>query len=197
MLIVDKDIVTRINQGDAKAFEKLYTIFYVYLCAIATKYVYQPEIAKEIVNDVFMNVWNNRAGLLHPVNAYLIRSVQNRCLNHLQRQRMQEVPLSEVQEQLVAFREQQIKDEAHPLAYLENKEFEESIYQAIGKLPPRCRQIFEQYVYQNMTYDEIAQANQITSSTVRTQIQIGLSKLREILGEHYTLFFILFFLFRK
>lgn len=56
MLIVKEDIISRINNGDAKAFEQLYTTFYVYLCAVATKYVYNSEAAREIVNDVFMNV---------------------------------------------------------------------------------------------------------------------------------------------
>ena len=53
MLIVKEDIISRINNGDAKAFEQLYTTFYVYLCAVATKYVYNSEAAREIVNDVF------------------------------------------------------------------------------------------------------------------------------------------------
>lgn len=52
MLIVKEDIISRINNGDAKAFEQLYTTFYVYLCAVATKYVYNSEAAREIVNDV-------------------------------------------------------------------------------------------------------------------------------------------------
>ena len=83
MLIVKEDIISRINNGDAKAFEQLYTTFYVYLCAVATKYVYNSEAAREIVNDVFMNVWNHHSALIHPVNAYLIRSVRNYCLNYL------------------------------------------------------------------------------------------------------------------
>ena len=84
MLIVKEDIISRINNGDAKAFEQLYTTFYVYLCAVVTKYVYNPEAAREIVNDVFMNVWNHHSALIHPVNAYLIRSVRNYCLNYLE-----------------------------------------------------------------------------------------------------------------
>lgn len=56
MLIVKEDIISRINNGDAKAFEQLYTTFYVYLCAVATKYVYNSEAAREIVNDVFMSM---------------------------------------------------------------------------------------------------------------------------------------------
>lgn len=92
MLIVKEDIISRINNGDAKAFEQLYTTFYVYLCAVATKYVYNSEAAREIVNDVFMNVWNHHSALIHPVNAYLIRSVRNYCLNYLRDKRQPRSP---------------------------------------------------------------------------------------------------------
>jgi hypothetical protein len=197
VLIVKEDIISRINNGDAKAFEQLYTTFYVYLCAVATKYVYNPEAAREIVNDVFMNVWNHHSALIHPVNAYLIRSVRNYCLNYLRDKRQQEVPLSDVQENLLSIQELQIDADPHPLAYLENKEFEEKIYRAVDSLPAKCRDIFVQYLYHNKTYEEIAITNHISSSTVRVQIKIGLAKLRELLGDLYPLFLLIFNFFEK
>ena len=178
MLIVKEDIISRINNGDAKAFEQLYTTFYVYLCAVATKYVYNSEAAREIVNDVFMNV-------------------RNYCLNYLRDKRQQEVPLSDVQENLLSIQELQIDADPHPLAYLENKEFEEKIYRAVDSLPAKCRDIFVQYLYHNKTYEEIAITNHISSSTVRVQIKIGLAKLRELLGDLYPLFLLIFNFFEK
>lgn len=192
MLAIKEDIVCRINRGDAKAFKQLYSTYYVYLCAVATKYIYSAETAQEIVNDVFLSVWNNRDSLTFPVNAYLIRSVQNRCLNHLRTRRLTEVPLSDVQDHLLSFQEQQVGAESHPLAHLENKEFEEKIYQAVQSLPEKCREIFIQYLYFNKTYEEIAQANHISSSTVRVQIRIGLGKLKDLLGDWYPLFILLY-----
>lgn len=192
MLAVNKDIIVQINKGNTEAFEHLYKTFYVYLCAIATKYVYRADTAKEITNDVFLNVWKNHATLEYPVKSYLIRAVKNRCINHLQREKTSEVPLSEVKEQLLAHQEEQIGREEHPLAYLENKEFEQMIYDAIDTLPPKCKKIFTQYLYQNKTYEEIAQINNISTSTVRVQIKIGLSKLRLLLGDYYLLFLVIF-----
>ncbi len=193
MLQIKQDIITRINKGDAKAFEQLYSIFYVYLCAVATKYIYNPEMAKEIVNDVFLNVWNNHESLTHPVNAYLIKSVQNRCINHLRKKRIEESALTDVQEQLLSFQEELISQESHPLAILENKEFEQKVLNAINTLPDKCRNIFIQHIYHNKSYEEIAETNRISSSTVRVQIKIGLTKLRDQLGD---LFLLLMFFFR-
>lgn len=192
MLVVKEDIIFRVNEGDTKAFEQLYTTFYVYLCAVATKYVYNAEAAREIVNDVFMNVWNNHAALLHPVNGYLIRAVRNHCLNYLRDKRLVEISLTDVQERLLQIQEQQVDNEPHPLAYLENKEFEERIYKAVDQLPEKCRDIFVQYIYHNKSYEEIAAANQISSSTVRVQIKLGLTKLKGLLGDVYPIFLLIF-----
>ena len=192
MWSIDENIVKQINSGEAKAFEKLYNAYYVYLCAIATKYVYQVEAAEEIVNNVFLNVWDRRESLIYPVKAYLIRSVQNRSLNYIRQQRLQFTPLSEIQEYLSDFKEQQIDEDDYPLTQLENKELETQIYTAIHNLPPKCRDIFVEYVYNNLSYEEIANLYKISNSTVRGQIKIGLSKLKDNLGENYLLFLFLF-----
>lgn len=183
--MIDEEVIRRINGGDTNAFGELYNCYYVYLCTVATKYVFDPEVAQEIVNDVFLNVWHHRLTLSIPVTAYLIRAVQNRSLNHLQRKRTRELPLSDVQEQLLTISEQAVTAEEHPLAYLENLEFEKYIADAVETLPDRCRTIFKQYLYQNRTYDEIAHLNGITSSTVRGQIRIALSKVSESLRKYY------------
>ena len=193
MLNLSKDTIERINKGAAKAFEKLYSTYYVYLCSVATKYIYDVETAKEIVNDVFINTWNNRATLNDPVTPYLVRAVQNRCLNHLQRKRTQEVPLTDVQEQLLTIQEQAINADDHPLAWLEDKEFETFVADAIDSLPTKCKDIFQQYLYQHKTYEEIAVANGIAPSTVRVQIKIGLSKIKELIYKYYR--FLIFFIF--
>ena len=194
---IREDIINRINEGDVKAFELLYTTYYVYLCAVATKYIFNSEVSREIVNDVFINVWNNRSTLVYPVHAYLIRSVQNRSLNHLREKCLQTVSMSDVQEHLLTIQEQQITIESHPLAYLENKELENEIYNAINQLPKKCHDIFIQHLYHNKSYEEIAQIDNISQSTVRGQIKIGLSKLRELLGDFYPLFLLLFNFYKK
>lgn len=179
---INEETIRLINQGDAKAFEDLYTAYYVFLGSVATKYVYQVEIAREIINDVFLNLWHNRATLVFPVHSYLVCAVRNRCLNYLQRKRMSEYPLTEVEEQLYAFHEARISQDEHPLAQLENKELQEQIRQAVNSLPDKCRNIFIQYLYHNKTYEEIAEVYAISPVTVRRQVGIALEKLRKRLG---------------
>lgn len=192
MGVVDKDIIRKLNKGDAGAFKLLYTTYYVYLCAVSTKYVYDYEVAKEIVNDVFLNIWNKRELLEYPIKTYLIRSVQNRSLNYLRGKQSDEVPLSELDEYLLSFREEQVNLGYQPLAALENDEFEKLVEEAVKALPDKCRTIFIEYLYKHKSYEEIASLYNITPSTVRVQVKIALSKLKDALKNFYPLFLILY-----
>lgn len=52
--IVDKDLIERINKGEEKAFEVLYNSYFVYLCACANSYIFNPVEAQDIVNETFL-----------------------------------------------------------------------------------------------------------------------------------------------
>lgn len=187
-LLIKAELIKRINQGDAKAFETVYNLSYVYLCAVATKYVYSPTVAQELVNDVFLNIWHLRETLTFPLHTYLCRAVQNRCLNHIRSLRLREVPLSDVEEHWLRFREEQLQSDEHPLARLENKELREKIARTVDLLPPQCRTIFIQKFYYNKTSEEIAGELRLNASTVRVQLKIALAKLKKMLGETYPVF---------
>lgn len=194
---IEKEVIQRVNNGDTKAFELLYSTYYVYLCAVAVKYVYKPEMAEEIVNDVFLNVWNNRSSLFYPIKAYLVRAVQNQCLSYYRKKRLDEIAVSDIKDYTVEIYEQLVYLDSSPLACLENKELANQISKAIDQLPEKCREIFIQHLYYNKTYEEIARMKNISSSTVRVQIKQGLSKLRVLLGDLYPVVCLLFDIFQK
>lgn len=194
---INEETIRLINQGDARAFEDLYAAYYVFLGSVATKYVYQVEIAREIINDVFLNLWHNRATLAFPVHSYLVCAVRNRCLNYLQRKRLSELSLTEVQEQLFAFQEAQISQDEQPLAQLENKEIQEEVRRAVDALPEKCRNIFIQYLYHNKSYEEIAALYAISTITVRRQVGIAMEKLRKSLAKLNAPLYLLLLFFPK
>lgn len=103
---ISEQIIDDINEGKENAFSALYDCYYSYLCAYATAYVFDPDEAKEIVNDVFMNIWSSRGQLSFPIHNYLLRSVQNRCLNYIRTLHTRERVLDEYREELIAFQEE-------------------------------------------------------------------------------------------
>ena len=66
--IVDKDLIERINKGEEKAFEVLYNSYFVYLCACANSYIFNPVEAQDIVNETFAKIWYRRGELSFPIH---------------------------------------------------------------------------------------------------------------------------------
>ncbi|BEG98989.1 RNA polymerase sigma-70 factor [Bacteroides sedimenti] len=196
---IDEMVIVNLNKGDMKAFRQIYDAFYVYLCTIATAYIFDRDVAREVVNDVFVNLWENRENITYPITPYLKKAVQNRSLNYIRSIQSRERVLTEAEELLNQFQEEYITSTDTPLSVLEKKEVEDLILDAVNNLPERCRAIFTDNLYNNKSYDEIAESYGITVSTVRVQIKIALTKVKDALNPILTYLFIfslIFFIFR-
>lgn len=186
---ITETTIQQLNKGDIKAFEAIYDAYYVYLCTLATSYIFDRQLAGEIVNDVFIGLWSHREEIKAPLTSYLTRSVQNRSLNFIRSENSQQRIQSEAHQQLINFREELIVDSATPLKLLEDNELHMLIDNAISNLPEKCKAIFKENLHNNKSYKEIALLFNITESTVRVQIKTALSKLKEELKPLLTLFF--------
>ncbi|MDR1201823.1 MAG: RNA polymerase sigma-70 factor [Tannerellaceae bacterium] len=188
---IDKHIIEKINEGDEKTFAKLYEAYYVYLNTIAFFYINDESVSREVVNDVFLKVWNKRGSLAFPINSYLIKAVQNSSIDYLRTQQSLHRTLNNHKEQFILFyQESYIHSTPQPLEYVELRQAEEEIEKAIDQLPPRCREIFIIYFYEGKSVEEIAEGMDIKISTVRVQLKNAFDRLRELL-EHLLLIFFL------
>lgn len=188
---IDENLIIQINNGSEQAFSELYKAYYVYLNTVAVYYLYDRNVSAEVVDDVFLNIWSKRRTLAFPVHSYLIRAVQNGCLNYIRSQQSMQAVLDEHKEQICAFLEDNIVSTPVPLQYVEFKETEAEIKETISSLPPKCRSVFESYFYEGKSAEEIAKEMNLTVSTVRVQIKNALDRLKMALKH---LLFILFFI---
>lgn len=179
---INEQIIEGINAGKESAFSALYDSYYSYLCVYATTYVFDTDGAKEIVNDVFMNVWNCRGRLSFPIHNYLLRSVQNRCLNYLRTQHTRERVLDEYREELLAFQEEFCAHDDDPLQLLEVEELKSRVGQVIDSLPAKCSLVFRKYLYEGMSPQEIADEQAMSVNTVRVHIKHAMDRIKLRLG---------------
>lgn len=186
---INKDVIEQISNGSEKAFSELYSSYYSYLNAVALCYLMDKEIVAEIVDDVFINIWNKRETLSYPIHYYLVRSVQNGCLNHIRMQRAQQNVLDEHKDRMLAFQENYIHSTPVPLQYVEMQQTEEEIRLAVNQLPPKCKMIFEEYFYAGKTVEVIADDMGLTISTVRVQIKNATDRLKQALKHLLLIFF--------
>src|SRR4051794_24735696 len=87
---------TKLTPGDAKAFECLFKLYYTKLTLFANRFLNDIAISEEIVSDIFVMLWENGHELNFNGNlsSYLFKSVQNRCLNHLRHQKIENLYVS-------------------------------------------------------------------------------------------------------
>jgi RNA polymerase sigma-70 factor (family 1) len=182
-----------IRQGDIAVFEELYRQYYLYLCLIAEHIVRNHSDAEEIVSDVFVKLWTIREKIeiATSIKAYLIKAVHNTSINYLEKLRLENKltdSLSKSDYELLAW------DSDYPLGQLYEKEIMEILDRGINSLPASCRQIFILSRDRGMKYCDIASKLGISVNTVKTQLKIALSRLRDILQD-YLIIFLLILLF--
>lgn len=186
---IDEHIISRINAGEEKAFSLLYEAYYTYLNTIAIYYLFDKNVSAEVVDDVFMAVWCKRETLTFPVHYYLVRSVQNGCLNYIRMQQTHQSVLDKHQDQQQSFFEDLILSTPVPLQYVEMRETEAEIRAAVDNLPLKCRLVFEEYFYVGKSAEVIAADMSLTISTVRVQLKNATDRLKQNL-KHLLLFFL-------
>lgn len=181
---IDQNLVERINKGDEKAFEALYNSYFVYLCTCANSYIFNPAEAKDIVNEVFAKIWYHRSELSHPVRAYMIRAVQNGCLNYLRSLHSRKRILDEYREEILKYQEEYCASESNPLLIIEQADLERQVAEIVSSLPDKCRTIFEQYLYSSLSPQEIADKNEISVNTVRVHIKNAMDRIKKQMGPY-------------
>lgn len=138
--------------------------------------------AEELVNDVFVNIWEHRGRYRVPLHGYLVNSVRNACISHIRSQLFRRRLREGYERELLLFAEQRCLTDAHPLEVLSAQEVETRIRAVVETLPERCRAVFEQYFYRGESAREIAESLRIAPVTVRVHIKNALDRLRVELG---------------
>lgn len=182
----DRELISGLREGSEKAYESLFSLYYVKLCLYAEHFLREKHSAREIVDDFFCELWMNSENIKIQSNlrAYLFSSIHNRCLKYLRHEKVKQ-EYANNQHYLFTDREilEPVSDEM-PEAILFIRELEDKVAEAIEMLPSECRKIFTLSRFDDLSYQEIAQQLGISVNTVKTQMARALQKLRESLKEY-------------
>lgn len=173
MLDCLKEIQIAISNGDEQAFAKLYQQFHKRLWSFCKSIVRSAESAEEIVEDVFVKLWCNRANLLNieDLTVYLYVAVKNRALNTLSK-KAQELVTSPFD-----FLDIELDGNATPYDAVINAEMMGRMRKAIDELPPRCKMIFKLIREDGLKYKEVAEILNISVNTIDAQMAIAVKRI--------------------
>lgn len=156
----DKNVITKLHSGDEMVFKEIFKQYYLPVRSFAWRFVKDNDIAEDIVQDVFLQVWEKRLtfNVLAEIKSYLYTSIRNACLDYLKHERVKQKHETQILVSMLHEEEQE---------YILEEEVDSLIYKAIGTLPRQAQKI----VIMTMNGDsnlEIAQKLNITVNTVKS-----------------------------
>lgn len=158
------------------------------LCRFLAYYTTDRMIIEEVVQCVFVKLWEDRDVLqIESVKTYLYTSARNRMYNYIRDEKRRHTML----EQWV----QSETEKNYGEDCFDIDEFSQRVQNAINNLPDKCRNIFVLSKKENLTYKQIAEHLNISVKTVETQMGIALRKIREQLSSFYPRIYNTLFLF--
>jgi len=159
---------------DIKEYKSLFNSFYLLLVQFAMTFIQSVQIAEDIVQDVFIYLWEKRAQItIHTsMKSYLYSATKNACINYIKSKHFQqESKHVEIPEYL--------PENIWANTRLEEEEVRQQIENAINDLPEKCRIIYSMCKHQDMSYKDVAETLEISIKTVENQMSIALRRLRE------------------
>lgn len=190
---MDETLIRRIKQGDEKAFDAVYREYYPLMCRFALQLLCSPELAEEVVDDVFFALWNQRSEIdIRSLKAYLLKAVRNKSLNEmnsLAHRRRQMTGRIDTHDRLDFL--SSLFDDEHPLEQLLCKETEAQFRRIVDSLPEESRRVFMMQRMEGKKYAEIAMELGISVNTVKYHMKKTIRLLSEMLGKYLLLLLLL------
>jgi RNA polymerase sigma-70 factor (ECF subfamily) len=191
-----KEILEKIVSGDESSFERVYRFYYPRLNYFAKQYLLDSEVSKNIVQDVFVELWDKRNNLRNDtnLNAWLFTVTKNKSLKIISQLKSQQNYDNYIKARQLDVNFKSLSDfDTSDFVF---EELQAQIQVALDKLPPACRKVFEMSRFEDKKNKEIAEELNLSVKTVEAQISKALRSLKSDLKDYLPLFYILF-LFQK
>lgn len=169
----DNKLLSLIIQGHQGAFAEIYSRHWGFMFVHAMKMLSDEDQAKDIVQEVFISIWNKTPAISPDVNlsAYLFTSVRNKVLNALRNEKVRED-----YESLFSLYVEECSNS--PLDIIHEKELLEIIETVIDSLPDKMKMVFELSRKDYLSHKEIAERMNISEKTVKRQVSNALKIIR-------------------
>lgn len=185
--IKESTIIRLLEAGDERCMKMMFDTYYQALCTYIMRYLISVEDAEDIVQTVFISLWNNKRGQVFTgsLRAYLFGAVSKASLQFMRdRERMYFV---EIELHIDDFLEEMSRD-------VELEKMKEYLYAAIEDLPANPKKVLTAIVFNNTPYKVVAEEMGISVNTVKTYYARALQALRKSLdGKTFCLLFLSFF----
>lgn len=166
------------DDNDEAALKQLFDEFYPRLLLFAQSFLRNKPVAEEVVEDVFIKLWENKTSMLsiNSLPAYLFRATKNNVLNYQRLTKNQpHLDIDNITVDLNA-------GVKNPEELFISSETIHQVNAAIQLLPPKCRLVFKLVKEDGLKYKEVAELLTLSIKTVENQVSHALKKVSEALA---------------
>jgi len=180
-------LIEALKTGDSKAYTFLVNTYHHKLCVYAYSFTHDHNLSEDIVQNVFMRIWNKRKNLKDDfvIISFLYKSVYNEFIDQY-RSKKSTYPL-----------EKKYIDALNTIVENEDEHSIENIIKLVKReiqnLPPKCKEIFLLSKDEGLTNIEIAEYKNVSIKSVEAHITKAYSILRSTLGENTNIYLFLMF----
>ena len=173
-IVDEKVLLLQLKTGNEQAFEQLYNLYSVRLHGFLLKLVKDDEIAQDLLQDIFIKIWENRETFDTRKNfrPYLFRVAENSVIDFFRKvacNKKLEMKLS------LAFNEVY----SHIEETIFSRENGAILNQAIEQLPPQCKLVFTLCKLEGKSYKEVSQMLGISVATISNHLQKAAQVIRQ------------------
>ena len=165
---------------DFAALETLLKRFYKPLRAYAFRFVNDKDLSEDIVQDVFLYVWENREKLYvsDGFHSYLFQSAYTRCLDYFKKNLSIEKYHSHTYEKYLEDYQNLLKGDDSVIEELSVKDFYRHLYELLEHLPAQRREVFILTYIKGLTAKEVAEQTRMSQRTVESHLYLALRFLK-------------------
>jgi RNA polymerase sigma-70 factor (ECF subfamily) len=184
--VEDQELLTRIKHNDKQAFEYIFHEYFHVLHEYAYFYIGNSQLAEDIVQDVFLKIWDSRDRLaIHTsLKGYLFRSIHNNCIQYLRHkvveQKHHAIHQTKLEEAVLMNR---LFFETGLTRLYEN-DIESLVNKAIDDLPGKTREIYVLSRHKYLKNSAIAKKFNVTEKSIEYHITKALESLRKYLKDY-------------
>lgn len=174
----DRIWLERVRTGDVEAFEAIFRAYKNDLGAFVTSYLRSRAAAEEVIQELFLRLWEHRDEweITVPLAIYLFRAARNGAISYLRHERVE----ARFRERVANGESEGFEPRQLPGAdeSADASDLEDAIMRAVDALPERCREVFRLNRYHHLSYAQVALVMQISVKTVEVQMGRALTALR-------------------
>lgn len=184
-------LITLLKKGDENAYAFLVDTYNHKLCLYANSLMNDIPLSEDIVQNVFIKVWEGRNNLKtdFSIKSYLYKSVYNACISQYKKNQSVTALEKKYIEGLDHIIEDKDEDALEKLIGL--------VKEAIQELPPKCKEVFLLSKKEGLTNMEISEYLSLSKNTIERHINMAFSRIRESVGNKTNIILFLLFGYRQ